>query len=169
MTTRHPYLLGTATFLLLLTVGSLVTFGALCSLRPWSIQGRPRFSQVFDIGGGRTLRVWSDRRGLVYYRIDADGQEVIHTTFLDHDDNGEYAFRMVSADGGRLVCVYEVTRAANNVDFLLMFDATADESWPRTFTEEGGYIEYAAAKWRERHRRLKADNPELPTPPEFAD
>jgi hypothetical protein len=133
---------------------------------------RPRFSQGFDIGGGRTLRVWSIRGEeplepnplMVYYRVDAGGREVIHTMFLDHDDKGEYVFRMVSADGGRLVCVYEVTRAADNDYLFLIYDARTGESWPRTWADEGGDLEQAAAKWRERYRVLKAEHPELPAP-----
>jgi hypothetical protein len=154
----------------------LATFVGLCTLCLWSVQERPRFSPTFDIGGGRTLRVWSIRRGewvdidplTVYYCLDAGGQEVVKKTFLEHDDMGEYEFRMASADGGRLVCVYEVTGAAKNASLLLMFDAMTQESWPRTYGEAGGYFAQTAAKWRERYHRLKAANPELPVPSQFA-
>jgi len=78
---------------------------------------------------------------MVYYRIDAGGREVIHTTFLNHDDGDAYEFRMVSADERRLVCVYEVTRASEAWSFLLIYDATTQKSWPRTSMEEGGTSE----------------------------
>jgi hypothetical protein len=145
----------------------------------WSAFERPRFTHHFDIGGERTLKVWSIRRDvlldfdsnplMVYYRIDAGGREVVHPTFLEHDDQGEYEFRMVSADGGRLVCVYEVARAADNSFLVLIYDAATNESWPRAWADEGGLLIQVAAKWRERHRRLKAENPELPTPTLFAE
>src|SRR5262245_63544624 len=125
----------------LVLVGALIALVGLCSSCLWFSRERPRFSQAFDIGGGRTLRVWSIRNDdwfepnplLVHYRIDAGSREVVHTTLLDGDDGGEYEFRMVSADGGRLVCVYEVNRAADNSLLLLLYDATTQESWPRTY------------------------------------
>jgi hypothetical protein len=161
---------------LLLLVVALITLGGLCSWCLWFSHERPRFSQEFDIGGGRTLRVWSIRDEklfephalMIYYRVDAGGQEVIYTTFLDHDDEGEYVFRMVSANGGRLVCVYEVTRAVHNYYLFLIYDAQTGESWPRTMHDEGGDLDQAAAKWRERYRMLKAEHPELPAPSPLA-
>jgi len=104
---------------------------------------------------------------MVYYRVDAGEREVVHTMFLDHDDEGEYQFRMVSADRGRLVCVYEVSRAEKNPFLLLIYDSSKQESWPRKSLEEGGYWDVVAAKWLERYRRIKAENPELPTPSVF--
>ncbi len=41
--------------------GCLVLLGAVCSVCLWSFQESPRFSYTYDIGGGRTLRVWSIR------------------------------------------------------------------------------------------------------------
>ena len=45
----------------LLLVVALIPLGCLCSWCLWFGHERPRFSQEFDIGGGRTLRVWSIR------------------------------------------------------------------------------------------------------------
>lgn len=157
--------------------GAIVFWGCL-SAYLWFVQSElPRFSHNFDIGGGRTLTVWSIRRGdwievdplTVYYRVDEGGREVIQTTWLDHDDGSEYEFRMVSANGGRLVCVYEVARAADNDFLMLIYDAQRRESWPRARVEYGGYPGEASAKWRERFRRLKAENPELPAPRSFVE
>jgi hypothetical protein len=162
-------------------LGGLLVVGGVCSGCLWSVMERLRFSQSFDIGGGRTLRVWSIRRGilddlsqftdpnplLVYYRVESRSGELVRQTFLEHDDEGEYEFRSVTADGGRLACVYEVTRAANNFYFLLMYDAESRESWPRVRDDETNQMPGVVAKWRERYRRLKAEHPELPAPEPF--
>jgi hypothetical protein len=150
----------------------VICFGCICFSGE-----RPHFSQEFDIGGGRTLRVWSIREGdwiephplMVYYRVDQQGKELVHTTFLDHDDGGEYQFKVASADEGRLTCVYEVTRAKDNTYYLLIFDAGSGESWPRLRDDETDWKPGVMDKWRERYRRLKAENPDLPTPDRFKD
>jgi hypothetical protein len=104
---------------------------------------------------------------MIYYRVDAGCREVVHTTFLEHDDKGQYEFQVVQADDGRLACVYEVTRAADSHYFLLMYDAESGESWPRLRDDETRQMPDVVAKWRERHRRLKAAHPELPSPEPF--
>ncbi len=156
-------------------LSGLVLLGCLCVGCLWWATERPRFTQTFDRGGGRTLTVWSIRRDAlldfgpnpltVYYRVDAGPRELVPSTFLDHDDGGEYEFRVVRADGGRLACVYEVTRASNNSFLLLIYDVETGKSWPRTWAEEGGLFQEIAAKWHERYARLKAEHPGLPSPP----
>jgi hypothetical protein len=149
----------------------------MCLLWPWFGGERRRFSQEFDIGGGRTLRVWSIRSDrwlephplMVYYRVDQRGEELVHTTFLEFDDGGEYQFKAAFADGGRLACVYEIARAKDNSYYLLIFDASNGESWPRLRDDETKSDPRVIKKWLQRHCRLKAENPELPTPDEFDD
>lgn len=162
-----------------LPVAAFLVLVGVCGGCLWSAFERPRFTHHFDIGGGRTLTVWSIRRDvllnfdtdpnplMVYYRVDVGGREVIHTTFLDHDDKGEYQFRVVSADGGRLVGVYEVSRAADNHYMMLMYDADSGESWPRVRDDETTGMPAVVAKWRERHGRLLAAHPEFPSPEPF--
>ena len=170
---------------LVFSLGGALLLGGLCGGCLWSALEHPRFSQTYDIGGGRTLAVWSIRRDvlkdylrygdldtdpnplMVYYRVDAGGREVVGATFLEHDDGGEYRFRVALADGGRLACVYEVTRAADNHNFLLMYDAESGESWPRVRDNETNQRPSVVAKWRGRFRRLKAEHPELPSPEPF--
>jgi hypothetical protein len=156
-------------------VGGLLAVIGLCSGCLWSIQPRPRFSQEFDIGGGRILRVWSIADSewfepnplMVYYRVDLRGKELVHRTFLEHDDGGEYQFKVAFADGGRLACVYEINRGKDCGYYLLMFDASTGESWPRLREDEADWMPEVMEKWGKRYRRLKAENPELPTPPRF--
>lgn len=157
-------------------LGGLLLLGGLCGGCVWSAFERPRFYQRFEIGGGRTLTVWSIRRDflhdfdpdpnplMVYYRVDMGTRELVPKTFLDHDDEGDYRFRVASADEGQLACVYEVNRASEDPSLLLMYDAQSGESWPRTGRETGEVSD----RWRERYGRLKAENPELPTPPCFS-
>ena len=104
---------------------------------------------------------------MVYYRIDAGSREVVHTTFLDHDDLGRYEFRLVQAERGWLTCVYEVTRATHNDKFLLMFDHRTGESWPRGSDNVTSQRSEELARWQERYRRIKAEHPDLPTPVPF--
>jgi hypothetical protein len=163
-----------------LPLATLLLVVGLCGGCLWWGTEQPRFSQQFDIGGGRTLTVWSATRTaglqgwinfqpgpsplMVYYRIDADGREVTHTTFLDHDDKGEYEFRMVSAEGGRLVCVYEVSRYVKNSYMVLLYDEESGESWPR---DRGGYLGAPPdkdKKWRERFERIRREHPGFTTP-----
>jgi hypothetical protein len=160
-------------------LGGLLVLGGLCGGCLWSALERPRFTQTFDIGGGRTLTVWSIRRDflldfdpdpnplMVYYRVNAGTQELVPKTFLDHDDGGEYQFRVVQADGGRLACVYDTARAIDHHYFLLMFDADSGESWPRVRDDETNQQPPVVDKWRGRFGRLKAEHPGLPTPDPF--
>jgi hypothetical protein len=143
-----------------------IAIGGLCL---WSLQPRPEWSQDFDIGNGLTLRVWSAvdddwveaNPPAVYYRIEAGAREIVPATYLYYDDQHGHAFRLVTADAGRLVCVYEPRRCVEESEFLLMFDAATQESWPR-MRGEGGRLTDRAAKWRTRYERLKAENPSLP-------
>jgi hypothetical protein len=152
--------------------GALILLGVVFFLVR-SREQRPHFAQEFDIGGGRTLRVWSERRGggsvenspLLYYRVDAGGTAIIPATFLRTGAEGGEEFRMASAEGGRLVCVYEVRRARERGLLFLIYDAAQQESWPHCW-ERGNYLDIVAT-WRERYRKLKAENPGLPTPPGF--
>src|SRR5262249_16224163 len=104
---------------------------------------------------------------MVYYRVESRSGVLVRQTFLDHDDEGEYEFRAVTADGGRLACVYEVTRAANNSYFLLLYDADSRPSWPPARDDETKWMPGVVAKWRQRYRRLKAEHPDLPAPEPF--
>lgn len=96
--------------------------------------------------------------------MDSGGQEVVPTTWLEHDDGAEYEFRAVLADGGRLACVYETTRAAANPFYVLIYDPETGESWPRAWTEQGGTFREAKGRWRDRVRRVRAEHPSLPDP-----
>jgi hypothetical protein len=161
----------------LLLLGAVMLLVGMCAWFSWLwySEEQPRFSHDFDIGGGRIVRVWSNwerdwiepgPRG-VYYRVDQQGKEVVHRTFLESDDGGKYVFKAILADAGRLACIYETTRAKSNSSYLLMFDAASGESWPRLGDDETEDVPGVMEKWRERYRRLKTDNPELPTPHAF--
>jgi hypothetical protein len=140
----------------------------------WGIEW-PRFDYEFDIGRGRTLCIWSIRRDfeidvnppMIYYRLDQWDKVLVPMTFLEPDDGGEYQFKVVFADGGRLACVYEKVLAKKYSSYLLIFDADSGESWPRLRDDETESHPGVMDKWRERYRRLKAENPELPTPEPF--
>jgi hypothetical protein len=159
----------------LLLLGAGLALVGMCLWCLWFSGEQPRFSQEFDLGDGRKLRVWSTRSDkwfephplLVFYRVDQRGKELVPTTFLEHDDGGEYQFNVVYADGGRLACVYEITRATLNSYYLLIFDAGSGESWPRLRDNETNSHPGVMDKWRDRYRRLKAENPDLPTPDGF--
>lgn len=151
-------------------VAGLFLLGGLCGGCLWSALERPRFTQTFDIGGGRTLTVWSVRRDvlldfdtdpnplMVHYRIDRDGTELVPTTFLDHDDEGSYQFNVLVAEGGRLVCAYEVSRGSENGYMTILYDAASGESWPR---DNANWHFYPAVKrkWRERFERVQREHP----------
>lgn len=159
----------------LISFGAVVATTAVCSLSSWCVwfdKPRPRFSQEFDIGGGRTLRVWSIRDDrdwsypcplMVYYRIDSGGSELVHTTLREHDDGKAYEFRVAITADGKLACVYETARACSSY-YLLIYDAESGESWPRVREDETRQMPHVQTKWRERYRRLKAEFPELPAP-----
>ena len=163
-------------------VAGLLLLTAGCGGCIWSMFERPRWSYEFDIGGGRTLTVWSVRREthlfsgqflevnplMVYYRVDAHGTPLVPPTLITHDDGGDYQFRLVKADEGRLTCVYYVPRSPDDSIFALIYDATTGKSWHSTAVDEGGNIEEQVEKWRERYMRLKAENPELPIERLFA-
>lgn len=163
----------------MLPVAVCLVLVGVCGGCLWSAFERPRFIHRLDIGDGRTLTIWSIRRDtllnfdtdpnplMVYYRMDAGGRELVPTTFREHDDNGSYEFRVVSADGGRLVGVYEASRAADNHSMLLMYDADSGESWPRVRDDETTQMPAVVAKWRERHRQLRVAHPEFPSPEPF--
>jgi hypothetical protein len=155
-------------------LASLAALAGSCSCCLWFATEHPRFSQDFDIGGGRTLRVWSVYDAgwdysplMIWYRVDQGTTELVHKTFLEHDDGGEYHFNAVFAEGGRLACVYEVARARVNSYYLLIYDAESGESWPRLRDDETEDMPGVLAKWRARYRRLKAANPGLPAPEPF--
>jgi hypothetical protein len=152
----------------------------------YSLFEHPRFSYAFDIGGGRTLRVWSIRRDIladflltgdldtkpnplvVHYRVDAGARELVPTKVLGLDNRGDYRFEVVLADGGRLACVYEVTKARKNSFLLLMYDADSGECWPGDLNDDDASHEpEVVAKWKQRFQRLKAEHPDLPAPAPF--
>jgi hypothetical protein len=92
---------------------------------------------------------------MVYYRIDRNGTELAPTTFLDDDDGKEYQFKVLVAEGGRLVCVYEVSRGSDNSYLNILYDAGSGESWPRDRSNR---------KWRERFERLQREHPSFRMP-----
>lgn len=152
-------------------VVTVVAFCTICSWCLWFDKPSPRFSQTFDLGEGRTLQVWSirDYRDwsdpcplMVYYRVDCGQTELVHTTFLDHDDLGEYRFKVVFADNRRLACVYQVTHAKEHSGLFLMFDDASGESWPRLRDDETPDDPEVIEKWSARFRQLKNENPEIP-------
>jgi hypothetical protein len=158
----------------LFSIAGMVALVASCSCCLWSLQEQLRFSQSFDIGHGRQLVVWSIRENrfpnvsvpMVYYCISRGNTEVVHQTFLDHDDRRDYRFNVAFADEGRLACVYEATRSKTNSYYLLIFDEASRESWPRLRDDESR-LGKVVDKWRQRYRRLRAENPDLPTPEPF--
>jgi hypothetical protein len=141
-----------------------------CNRRP-----SPRYAFAFDIGGGRTVHVWSTRLGpdhwldsdpyplMVFYRIDANGRALATRTFMDHDDGKEYQFNVLVAEGGQLVCVYEVSRGSENGYMTILYDAGSGESWPR---DRGLWISNPEIKrkWRERFERLQREHPSYRIP-----
>jgi hypothetical protein len=130
-------------------------------------QPSPRFAFAFDIGGGRTVHVWSTRLGpahwldddpyplMVFYRIDANGRELAPMSFMEHDDRGSYQFKVLLAEGGQLACVYEVSRGSNNGYMTVLYDAVSGESWPRDSSNR---------KWRERFERVRREHPSYRMP-----
>jgi hypothetical protein len=135
-------------------------------------QEKHRFSYKLDIGNGHTLKVWSgygsDPFGpatqMIYYQIDRGWTEVVHTTFVEHDDGGLYEFRTVFAEQGALVCVYEINRAVKNSFLVFIFDFNCRKSWPRDRGGEPGMRSPEDIVWRMQFQKLKAENPDLPTP-----
>lgn len=157
-----------------LVFGGLLLLGVACAGCVLTFEDQPRFTQHFDLGGGRILSVWSSRGSfpylgprLVCYRIDAVAQELVPSTFLNTDAGGDYVFRCVQADQGRVACVYDVRRAEWNPYFLIMYDAPSGESWPRVRADEANDDPAVIEKWRLRHRRLKEEHPDLPAPEPF--
>jgi hypothetical protein len=157
---------------LLILLGSLFAFFGLCSFCLWGMKERPRFDYKFDAGMGRMIRVWSIRRDewfvgpnplMVYYRIDQNGTELVHTTFMNHDDGGEYQFKALIAERGQLVCVYEVSRGSKDEFMTILYDATSGESWPRDNANWYFYPEIKR-KWRERFERVQREYPDYQMP-----
>jgi hypothetical protein len=146
--------------------------GTLCASCLWPVWERPRFSHRLDVGDGRTVRVWSARRSalemdpdtdpyVVYYRIDRGWTELAHTTHLELDDGGDYRLAAVTAEGGRLACVYGAGPGREHVTVL--YDAESGESWPR----DGGNWHLAPEvrrKWRGRFERVRREHPDCPVP-----
>ena len=158
------------------SVALLLLFGC-CSICIWSMQKSEEvfWSHEFDLGGGRVLHVWSSlehepfetHSPAVYYRIDEQGRELVHTTYLGSSHDREFDFQTVTAENGKLACVYERSLATTSHSYLLMFDSKSAESWPRVRDNETTQVSFVIAKWKERHKRLKAANPDLPSPPPF--
>jgi hypothetical protein len=150
----------------------LLLLGALCGSCLWGFCERSRFSQTLAIEDGRTVRVWSVRRSalemdpdynphVVYYRIDRGWTELVPRWSLELDDGDDYRFAAVTAEGGRLACVYEVDR---RLEYLtILYDAESGESWPRDSTNWHVYPE-VRRKWRERFERVLREYPDCPVP-----
>ena len=160
-------------FLVLCLAGLTLVAGMCCGLAWWDAHPGPRFRHALDIGGGRVLTVWSTKSAgllsdpgpcVVHYQIDAGNREVASSMLLGDDDLGEYEFRVAQAEGGRLACVYEVTRAADNPRYFIIYDAAAGESWPCVWGAWGGTYRQALDRWRDRAGRLRAEHPDLPNP-----
>lgn len=156
-------------------LGGLALVAGVCGGLAWREENPvPKFRHAFDIGGGRVLTVWSTRRGgvfnldpdplVVYYRVDFGRWAVAPTTYLEHDDRSEFVFRLVTADGGRLACVYSEAPPGDRPLVFLVYDAASGESWPRTRVDQGGTTREAEARWRDRVQRLQAEHPGLPDP-----
>jgi hypothetical protein len=92
---------------------------------------------------------------MVFYRIDANGRELVPMTLMEHDDRGSYQFKVLLAEGGQLACVYEVSRGSNNGYMNILYDAVSGESWPRDSSNR---------KWRERFERLQREHPSYRMP-----
>ncbi len=159
----------------LLFLPVLVTSMAICAVCSWFIwfdKPQARFSQEFNLGDNRILRVWSIRNErslgdpcplMIYYRIDQNRTELVPTTFIDLDDQGTYHFKALIAENGQLACVYDVKRGTEDCFMTILYDTQSGESWPRDRDNWSFYLEIKK-KWRERFERVKREHPDYQIP-----
>lgn len=144
----------------------LLAVGTMCCGLWWAIHPG-RSIGTFDIGDNRQVRIWSEGKWFepyvaIYYQISEADKLLCPTTYLNHDHGQRFDFRTAFSDDGKLACVYEVTLAVTDSDFLIIYDTVNQESWPRM-----GYADQISdprvmKKWRDRYRRLRSANPEFP-------
>ena len=135
---------------------------AACGWCLWSVT-RPAVRTLanIDIGGNRTVRIWSeeDQRewgiSCIYYQIAENGEEIVPTMFLGTDRNEQFEFKAAFADNGRLACVWQ----SNPKSWIIIYDHETQESWPQVWwCEQRG----EPRDWEGRYQRLRAENPTLP-------
>lgn len=125
----------------------------------WLHQPSGREIGRHNLGHGRHLHIWSkgDAWGdpvCVCYRITQNGRELCSATFIGVDHGEQFEFRTAFADNGNLACVYEVNLAADDSEFLIIYDAEHHETWPRDDKDR--------SRWLALYAKLRAANPDFP-------
>jgi len=111
----------------------------------------------YDLSDGYSIKVWDKCRWgddfcpYVYYEIAKFDSIIVPTTYIAIDRNYKFDMKIVFAEKGNLVCVYDTKLWTENV--LFIFDKRSGESWPRLHYPD---------QWVERYARLKLENPNLP-------
>jgi hypothetical protein len=125
----------------------------------WILEPSGRRLGDYDIGQGRQVHIWSKEEAWgdpvgVYYRITQERTEVCPTTWIGVDHGERFEFRTAFADDGKVACVYEVNLAADDSEYVIIYDAERGETWPRDDKDRG--------RWLELYRKLRAANPDFP-------
>ncbi|MBI2807842.1 MAG: hypothetical protein HYX68_22905 [Planctomycetes bacterium] len=139
---------------------------AACSWCVWEL-ARPggRSLANIDIGGNRSIRIWSDEShrdfslpNCVYYEILENREVIVPAMFLGSDRGQRFEFQVVFADNGRLACVWQANRAVKGVPWIIIYDNAVRESWPQVWWCEQ---RSSPREWEERYFLLQGENPSL--------
>lgn len=135
---------------------------AACSWCAWEIT-RPRGRELanIDIGGNRTVRIWSEEDlgewgvTCIYYEILENGQVIVPPLFMGSDRGQRFEFQAAFADSGRLACIWQTNREAKGFPWIIIYDNNTRESWPKIrWCEKKGQ----PGDWEARYRVLQAEN-----------
>ena|ERR1022692_4669090 len=100
------------------------------------LSGRP--IGAFDIGDGCVLGIWSEQSQRdwpggpvpIFYHVLGGDEEIVPTTYLGSDRGQRFEFKPAFADGGRLVCIFDVNLTAKKESYCIFYDAGTRESYP---------------------------------------
>jgi hypothetical protein len=133
-----------------------------------------------DVGGGRTLRVWTQGKWLWELGNDHAGDGA----FYEVTGGGELGARywlapssyraadvaVYRAEAGRLTAAYASFRSEyGQQEALVIYDAESGETYPRLRSDETDQMPAVKAKWRDRYSRLMRENADLPDWPSLTE
>jgi hypothetical protein len=144
---------------------AVASFSWWCPLAPRS------HLHAAEIGHGHSIQIWSEldwhhTLPAIYYEIRTPQGIVVPKTFLGVERinrNQRFNFQRILTNQGDLIVLHAIDRERSDSSFVVVFDFSSGESWPR-HRHEDDLGNRMSEKWAQRFDRIQKQNPGVSIP-----